>query len=351
MVVELLAAADALLPMRPDLAVAVLVQAMEVGERAADGDGWLAAAGVAVAARGGVGDGRTTAIEVLAGIDRWGPTALTSQSARRLRVELALLAAGSTETELVRALVGPVLGALPDHRAHAAARMALARAAADPAESAAALRLAHERCPDDAAGRVLRAELKLVAASIARRDLAPRAAAEAAAEGLNLLSDGPIADAHVDLRMSLTAESIAALLDSGDAHQARAQAAIGQNLLARSRAPRRQRALLRLSVASALAGSRETAVTVADLVAAGREAVECDAPDLEAICRSALGAIHEQAGRLDSALEEIRAGVDAQHRDRDREVTFLAAVEAVLDRESPPDEERPAEEPRAASSA
>lgn len=339
--VDLLTAAEALLATRPDLAAAVLAQVMEAAEAIADRDGWLAAAGLAVAAGGSSGDGRQAAATVLAGIDRWGPGALTEPSAHRLRVELALLAAGAGEPEMVRVLVGPVLGGQPDHRLHTAARIALARSAGDPVESAAALRAARERCPDDTDGRVLCAEIALVDASIARHEGSPRAAIEAAEEGLRLISESSVA-APDDLRMSLVAEVIAALLDAGDAREARARAAVGSELLARSQAPRRQRALLRLTVTSAYAGTRDMAVTVAELVAAAREAAESDAPDLEAICRAALGAIHEKAGRLDSALDEIRAGVDAQHRDRDRESRFVAAVDALLEQEAPASPQAPA---------
>jgi len=224
--VDLLAAAEALLPARPDLAAAVATQAVDAAVAVEDRDGWLAAAGVVLAARGRCGDGRRPAVDLLAAAHRWGPTALTTPAARRLRVELALLAAGAGASETVRALVAPVLaggtgGADPALRP--AARIALARSATDPVESAAALRAAREDCADDRAGRIARVEVVLVGAAIARHDGAARTAVEFAEEGLRLL-DGDTAVDDPDLRLSLVAESIAALLDVGDARRARDRA-------------------------------------------------------------------------------------------------------------------------------
>jgi len=342
--VDLLAAAEALLPARPDLAAAVAAQGMDAAVAADDRDGWLAAAGVVLGARGRSGDGRRTAIDLLAAARRWGSTALTAPAARRLRVELALLAAGAGAAETVRALVAPVLATGTggfDRALRPAARIALARSATDPVESTAALRAAREDCAEDRAGRIARVEVVLVGAAIARHDGAARTAVEFAEEGLRLL-DGDIAVKDDDLRLSLVAESIAALLDLGDARRARERAEMGAALLRSTPGPRRQRALLQLTVVSAFAGVRDMAHTVAALAAAAQEAADSDAPELEAICRSALGAIHEKAGRLDAALAEFQAGVDAQHRDRDREQRFVAAVDAHIALEAPAAPMRPA---------
>lgn len=334
MAVDLLAAAEAVLPERPDLASGLAEHVMAGFAAVGDSAGWLAAAGVVVAAGGRLGDGRRVAVRVLADVPRWVAAALSAPAAHRLRVELALLAAGAGETDMVRRLVAPVLDAESGPRVHAAARIALARSTADPAEGAAALRAAREQCSDDAAGRALRAEIALVSAAIARHDCAPSSAFEFAEEGLRLLTGGA-SPAGDDLRVSLVAESIAGLLDAGDAPQARARAVAGAELLESTRGPRRQRALLRLTVASAFAASRETSATVAALSAAAQEAAESDAPDLESVCRAALGVIHEKAGRLDAALAETTAGVEAQRRDRDRAVRFADAVGAVLDQDVP----------------
>ncbi|MGI5128838.1 hypothetical protein ACQEVB_18690 [Pseudonocardia sp. CA-107938] len=334
--VDLLAAAETLLPARPDLAAAIAAQALDASAAADDRNGWLAAAGVFLDARGRFGDGRRTAIDLLSTVRRWGPGALTAPAARRLRVELALLAAGAGAAEIVRTLVEPVLSVgsgAADRSLRPAARIALARSATDPVESTAALRAAREDCSDDRAGRIARAEVVLVGAAIARHDGAARTAVEFAEEGLRLLGDDTGGDR--DLRLSLVAESVAALIDVGDARRARERAELAAELLRTTPGPRRQRALLQLTVVSAFAGVRDMADTVAALGAAAQEAADSDAPELEAICRSALGAIHEKAGRLDAALAEFQAGVDAQHRDRDREQRFIAAVEAQLGSESP----------------
>jgi hypothetical protein len=59
-------------------------------------------------------------------------------------------------------------------------------------------------------------------------------------------------------------------------------------------------------------------------------------PDLEAVCRTALGALHEQAERLDVALEELQLAVGAERRDRSRSRRFLAALaELPVEAEQP----------------
>ncbi|WP_281689832.1 hypothetical protein [Pseudonocardia thermophila] len=330
--VDLLVAAEALLPTRPDLAASIAEQALEAAAAASDPESWSAAAGLALAARRRVGDARRTAVEVLtAARERWDPAVLAAPAAHRLRVELALLAAGAGAVEAVRVLVAPVLADDADPKLRPAAQIAIARSATDPVESTEALRLAQKACADDPAGRAARAEVLLVGAAIARHDGAPGTAVELAEEGLRLL-DGDTAPDE-DLRLSLMAESIAALLDADDTPRARERATAALSALEATKGPRRQRALLQLTVASALAGVRGMDGTLEALAAAAQEAAESDAPELEAVCRSALGSIHDKSGRSDTARAEFRSGADAQHRDQEQERRFVAALDELLARE------------------
>ena len=92
--------------------------------------------------------------------------------------------------------------------------------------------------------------------------------------------------------------------------------------------PTRQIALLRLTVARALAES-SSADAFEALEHAAADASACDAPDLEGLCLSTLGTLREHAGRLDAALESMRRGVAAQRRDRTRSERFRAALQAL----------------------
>ena len=95
--------------------------------------------------------------------------------------------------------------------------------------------------------------------------------------------------------------------------------------LGRTARPTRQTALLRLTVARALAASTSTGAFEA-LEQAATDAAQCDTPDLEGLCFATLGTLREKAGRLDAALESMRRGVAAQRRDRARSERFRAAL-------------------------
>ena len=100
--------------------------------------------------------------------------------------------------------------------------------------------------------------------------------------------------------------------------------AVAEHLAPTAR-PTRQRALLRLTVARALAASASPGAFEA-LEQAAADASACDAPDLEGLCLSTLGTLREKAGRLDAALESMRRGLAAQRRDRARSERFRAAL-------------------------
>jgi hypothetical protein len=114
-------------------------------EAAGDRDHWLRAAGWAVHARTAIGDGRTAASTALEGVRRWGAAALAVPAAYRLRVELALVAIGTGQTDRARALLAPVAVAATSPLVRADARTALARCAMEdaPREVMSELRNAH----------------------------------------------------------------------------------------------------------------------------------------------------------------------------------------------------------------
>ncbi len=105
---DLVEAAAALRWARPDLTAELADHVLEEASAAGQRDRWLAAAGWAVHARAATGDGRETACRMLATLGRWGGDAFTSAAADRLRIELAMVAAGAGEVEFARRLLAGV---------------------------------------------------------------------------------------------------------------------------------------------------------------------------------------------------------------------------------------------------
>ncbi len=141
---DLLTSAAALRWARPDLTAAIADHVLEAAAIAGDQDRWLAAAGWAVHARSATGDGRETASDVMGSLSRWGRAPLDGPAARRLRVELALVAAGAGEVETARGLLGPVEVDESEPELRADLLCVLARCAVEdaPGEVAGALRTA-----------------------------------------------------------------------------------------------------------------------------------------------------------------------------------------------------------------
>ena len=130
---DVLAVAAALRWERPDLTGQLAEHVLATAATAGDRDQWLRAAGWLVHARSATGDGRPTAATALEGIRRWGASALTVPAAHRLRVELALVAVGTGQTDRARALLAPVIVAETTPLLRADARAVVARCAVEDA--------------------------------------------------------------------------------------------------------------------------------------------------------------------------------------------------------------------------
>ncbi|MGH3586711.1 MAG: hypothetical protein ACRDQ0_10350, partial [Pseudonocardia sp.] len=105
---DLVAAAAELRWARPDLTAELADHVLDEAAVTGEQERWLAAAGWAVHARSATGDAREIACDVLAGLSRWDGAALEQQAAHRLRVELAVVAAGAGEVEAARRLIAPL---------------------------------------------------------------------------------------------------------------------------------------------------------------------------------------------------------------------------------------------------
>ena len=331
----LLASAVALRWSRPDLTAAI---AQHVAETWADDDrSWIAAVGWLVHGRAAIGDGREPASDALAEVARRVPGLLDDPAADRLRIEVAVLAAGQREPATARQLVGPVLAdddRPADVRADALGVLARCMLEERPMAIAEASRRAQAAWGSvgGADAEIAAAALALVSAAASRRSGHPDVAVDRAAEGLARLdnvSAGPAGTPSPHLAAALSAEWITAMVEAGLADDAREGCTLMSAHLHRSGRPTRQVALLRLTMARALAGSTSAGAFEA-LEQAAKDAAECDTPDLEGLCLSTLGALREQAGRLDAALESMRRGVAAQRRDRARSERFRAALRALV---------------------
>jgi hypothetical protein len=331
---DLLTSAAALRWARPDLTAAIADHVLETAAIAGDQDRWLAAAGWAVHARSATGDGRETASDVMGSLSRWGRAPLDGPAARRLRVELALVAAGAGEVDAARGLLGPVEVDESEPELRADLLCVLARCAVEdsPGEVAGALRTAAAAWAAVAGpvGEVGAASVALISAVVERRNRRPDAAVEHAADGLTRLErgrgSGPSGTPSGHLAAALAAEWISALLDAGRADEARDGCVPLMPRLAEPARASRQLALLRLTVARAVATGQGVAGSVGLLEQAAEDAAASDAPDLESVCRTALGALQEQMGPVETALETLRLGVAAERRDRTRIARIRSAL-------------------------
>jgi hypothetical protein len=329
----LLASAVALRWSRPDLTAAL---AEHVGEvRAGDDRTWVAAAGWLVHGRAAIGDGRQCASDALAEIARRGQGLLDDPAADRLRIEIATLAAGQCEPAVARSLVAPVLAADRSADVRADAYGVLARCVMEerPATIGEATRRAEVAWGEmgGADADIASASLALISAAALRRSGHPDSAVDHAAEGLARLDDIRAAQEGAPSRhlaAALAAEWITALVEAGRTDDAREACAPMAQQLRKTARPTRQIALLRLAVARAVADSAPAAAVEA-LEQAAQDAAACDTPDLEGLCLSTLGALREQAGRLDAALDSMRRGVAAQRRDRARSERFREALRSM----------------------
>ena len=326
---ELLKSAVAMRWSRPDLTAAVAEHVATTW--AADNRTWVAATGWLVHGRAAVGDGRECASDALAELVRRDPALLDDPAADRLRIEVATLAAAQREPAVARKLVEP-LGhdRPPEVRADALAVLARCAFEDRPAAVGEATRRATEAwaAVRGADAEIAVAALTFLSATAARRAGHPAAAADHAAEGLARLDDLRPGASAPHLVAALAAEWISALVEAGRAEDACAACAATAKHLVPPVRPTRQIALLRLTVARALAESSSPGAFEA-LEQAAADASACDAPDLEGLCLSTLGTLREHAGRLDAALESMRRGVAAQRRDRARSERFRAALGAL----------------------
>jgi hypothetical protein len=329
---DLVAAAAALRWARPDLTAELAAHVLEEASVAGQQGRWLAAAGWAVHARAATGDGRDAACVVMAALPRWGSDALAGQAAHRLRVELAMVAAGAGEVESARRLLAEVDVHDSDPELAADVLCAQARCAVEdaPDEVGGALDAADAAWArvGGSAGELGGASVALMRAVVERRAGRPAAAVDHAADGLAGLERGRTGSGtpSAHLAAALAAEWISALLDAGRVREARDGCSALLPRLSEQARPTRQLALLRLTVARALAAQDEQADTTQLLAQAADDAAGSDVPDLEAVCRTALGALHERANQLDVALAELQVGVEAERRDRGRSRRFLAAL-------------------------
>ena len=348
---DLLAAASSLRWVRPDLTAALAGHALEVVGATGGHDRWLAAAGWLVHGRSATGDGRAVAAELLDGLSGSGfasdTPALSSAAAIRLRVELAQVAAATGENGPARVLLAPVAvdGTAPQLRADAFCTLARCAVADAPDQVGPAVRSADAAWSEVGGpeGEIGAASVAYVAAAAHRRAGRAGLAVSRAAGGLVRLEQGATNQedglagavaASPFLAAALAAEWICALLDAGRVDEGRRSCIAVEPLLVGPTRASRQLARLRLTVARVRASEAAVSVTADELDRAAREAADCDAPDLEAVCRSASGAVYEEAGRLDAAVEALRLGVDAERRDRDRDGRFSRALAAVAPRGS-----------------
>ena len=335
---DTLAVAAALRWERADLTAELADHVLGAAAAMGDRDCWLSAAGWAVYARSATGDGREAATTVLAGLRQWGSGALVVPAARRLRVELAVVAIGAGQTDRARALLAPVLGAAVSALLRADAQSAVARCAVQdaPAEVMSELRQARAAWsevpgPDRHLGM---AAIELVAAAAQRLAGRPEAAAAAAMAGLNRLRSGRLGGGTGTpsgyLSAALTTEWISALLDTGRVDEAQGGCEPMFAWLGEPKRPSRQLARLRLTIARAMASEAPPAATASALTKAAQDAAVSDAPDLEAVSRSALGTLLQQLGQPGAAGEAQRLADAARRRDRERDQRFHAQLGFVL---------------------
>ncbi|MBW0116005.1 hypothetical protein [Pseudonocardia abyssalis] len=328
---QVFAATTALRWTRPDLAGALAGHLMESADGASDRDSWLTAAGWRVHAAAAVGDGREIASEVLEALSRWGSDALMAPAAVRLRLELAVLGHDAGETGTATALLGSVPGDDADPEVLADAAIARLRCGGDgpldPTDS-----LAAWTSVGGPAAQVGSAAALLLTAAADRRNGRPVEAVARAADGLSRLDRARPSPRALSpsphLAAALAAEWISSLIEAGRSDQASEGSRPLRERLVEHTRPTRQLALLRLTltrVAAAEAGGAAGDL-VRELERAAHEAAASDTPELEHICRTALGEVHEFAGRSDAARESVRLAVVADRRHRVRAARFRTAL-------------------------
>lgn len=351
---DLLAVASSLRWVRPDLTAALADHVLEWASMVGERDMWLTAAGWALNVRLATGDGRTMASDIVEELPRWGAAPLAGAPAHRLRVELALAAGRVGERDLARSLVAPVTADATAPEAQADAFCVLARCAVDDAPDlvADALRRAEQAWSqvEPPCGEIGAASVALIRAAAQRAADRPDTAVEHAAEGLARLerSRGSATpgtpSAH--LAAALAAEWISALLDAGRVDEAREGCVPLMPRLSEPARPSRHLARLRLTVARTVTTGGLEPNTVEALEQAAGDAADSDVPDLEAVCRSALAAVHAKAGRSVAAQEAMRLGDAAEVRDSDRTRRLRAALAALPAATLSTDEPAKAEEGR-----
>ena len=284
---ELLASAIALRWSRPDLTAALAEHVAATW--AADDRAWVAAAGWLVHGRAAVGDGRDCASDILAELARRLRRPVDDPAADRLRIEVAALAAAQCEPAVARLLVEP-LGADRPAEVRADALGVLARCAFEdrPAAVGEATRraaAAWERC----AGPTPRSPWRRYAAVGVGRTAGRTSGRgyRSCRRGLGQARRPPPGVSAPHLATALAAEWITALVEAGRTMMP-VQAVTRWPSTWCEGPPTRQTALLRLTVARALAASASPGAFEA-LEQAAADASACDTPDLEGLCHSTLG--------------------------------------------------------------
>lgn len=323
---------------RPDLAGALAEHLAESASAVSDRDAWLLAAGWRVHAAAAVGDGREIAADALEALPRWGADALSAPAAARLRLELAVLAHGVGENLASRALLDTLPGDGAD--AELVADTAVARLRCrddgplDPADALAAWARV-----GGAPSEIGSATALLVAASADRRLGRSGSAVTRAVDGLDRLDRARTSPQALSpsphLAAALAAEWISSLIAAGRSDQAGGGSRPLRARLVEHARPTRQLALLRLTLTRVVAaeGRGSGADVARELERAAHDAAASDAPELEFICRTALGEVHEKAGRPEASAESVRLAVVAERRHRARVARFrtmLVSLPGIL---------------------
>lgn len=329
-----LATAAALRWARPDLTSALARHVLDVAFASGDRDRWLAGAGWAVHAHAATGDGRGIASDLLAGLPRWGSGTLDVPAAHRLRVDLAVVAVGTGEVPTARLLLAPVLDGDGTPELRADAYCALARCTVE--DAAEQVEDAVQQAQDQWArvggrrGQIGSASVALVEAVGHRRAGRPDEAVDRSAAGLARLErcggSAPSGTPSGHVAAALTAEWLTSLLAAGRLEEARQGCIPLLPLLAEPIRPSRQMAGLRLAVAWAVADSAGPDRVAVSLAHAAQDAADSDARDLEAVCLSALSAVHEKEGRSAEALEARQRTIVARRQDGARAARFRAVL-------------------------
>ncbi|SDF38932.1 hypothetical protein [Pseudonocardia oroxyli] len=317
---------------RPDLTAGLAEHAAEVTPET--DPVWLLASGWRAHGLAATGDGRTVIAEVLEQLARRGVEPAVADGAR-LVVEVASVSQENGDTGVARRLAQQALTlAVGSAEVRLDARLVLIRCAVSAGEAASTVDALLSRARADAdalAGSVARAAVELVAATVALDRAASVAAVEAATEGLRVLDGAGGRRAAPSLYDALLAHRIAALLEAG--RRAEAHGVARGALVAAPGRANAQAARLRLAVARAT--SEDEAATGTALAEAADLAAVVDLPGLEAACRTALAELAERTGALDVALREMRAGMAAEQRDKERgrrHRELVADFEAALGR-------------------